>query len=304
MWSGKPLVVELQVRGTATAGTDYLALPATATIPAYATLAYVSTTTIQEAEVKLSETVDLVIKPSLEYQIADTRTRLSIADDDVRRLRSNRAWPSDIDDDDVGSIGGRVYPEGTTMNPLATDQNSAAADSPDNCQSWTFNAAGLFQNRPIRFNNSATVDAAIKHGIFDAEDADVLSNNDIDFLYSDASIMKRALEALLYDYASPIQGYRCYATDAIPFNATTKTGWHMITAYWRNTIIGYDYHYATNDYDPVTATWNHWSDKESDAKVVTTDPYKESGTFSVIIWLAQHREMLGRGRDGHAATTG
>jgi hypothetical protein len=95
-------------------------------------------------------------------------------------------------------------------------------------------------------------------------------------------MMKRVLEAFLYDNGAHVQGYRATSGTVIPMDPTTHIGWHMITAYWRDGAIR-DYHFATKDYDPINNLWvddNHWSDKEGCSRAERTNPFtNEDGTL-------------------------
>jgi hypothetical protein len=95
----------------------------------------------------------------------------------------------------------------------------------------------------------------------------------------DAPMMKRVLESMLYDPASPVQGFRSYFDTPVPFDTDKLQGQHMITAYWRETTLTNDYHFASRDWS-INLGGFGWTDKEGSwSRAFQTNPYEEAGTF-------------------------
>ncbi len=263
----QPLVVKFSVGGTATAGQDYTILPNEVTIPANQLLASITFNPIDDSDIEFSETIEITLLDGDYRQVLfpDPYEFRFWHQHDVGFARNY------LDDDDVGPMRPvSLYPAAAPMNTLAHDTRAAGYDpereSNDNCQSWAFNSTGASRMNSFQ---SATLPFAIEHGLFSEEDYDSIT---LDDLLRDAPMMKRVLEAMLYDPDAPVQGYRSYSNSVIP------GGWHTIIAYHRSVWEGLDYHYATQALNPVTNLWD-WTDKENEENAVRVNPYYESGTF-------------------------
>jgi large repetitive protein len=78
------LVVKYSVNGTATAGTDYVALPGTVTIPVDAASATIVVTPIDDPTVELDETVVVSLKPDPAYFVAvPGRATVTVVSDEI-----------------------------------------------------------------------------------------------------------------------------------------------------------------------------------------------------------------------------
>src|SRR5206468_1093202 len=77
------LTVNYTVTGTATAGTDYAALPGSVTFAAGAATADVTVTPIDDTEFEGTETVILTITPNATYDITSGSATVNILDNEV-----------------------------------------------------------------------------------------------------------------------------------------------------------------------------------------------------------------------------
>jgi subtilase family serine protease len=77
------LVVAYTISGTATPGSDYVALPGSVTIPAGAASATIVVTPIDDAEVELTETVIVTLTPNPAYLASPSQATVNVVSDEI-----------------------------------------------------------------------------------------------------------------------------------------------------------------------------------------------------------------------------